>query len=179
MSISCIFHDFFRYLKLHHQMKEVNHLMILEHTAPDLHSCLGLMLTTTATSASTRELCTSWWHILGRPLPLTRPLKMPLPKFTPGSSGSFWTQSHPFLVNPEINILYYKLRCSISLASLCVEEPPSGQSVKVCLAGPANPGFRDPLEKEETPLQYSSLGNPMARETWWLQVHWSQESDMG
>ena len=35
---------------------------------------------------------------------------------------------------------------------------------------------RSPGERNGNPLQYSSLGNPMDRETWWVTVHGVAES---
>ena len=32
-------------------------------------------------------------------------------------------------------------------------------------------GQEDPLQKDGNPLQYSCLGNPMDRGTWWAKVH--------
>ena len=41
------------------------------------------------------------------------------------------------------------------------------------------PGLgRSPGERNDNPLQYSSLGNPMGREAWWATVHGiTKESD--
>jgi len=41
-------------------------------------------------------------------------------------------------------------------------------------------GQEDPLEEENgNLLQYSRLGNPMDRGTWWATIHWvAKESDM-
>ena len=53
-----------------------------------------------------------------------------------------------------------------SLVAQMVKSLPAMQEAQVQFLGQ-----EDPLQKDGNPLQYSCLGNPMDRGTWWAKVH--------
>ena len=68
--------------------------------------------------------------------------------------------------------------------TLSITSSPGGSMVKNLPANAGDIGSipgsgRSPREGNGDPLQYSSLGNPMDRETWWSTVHGvANESDL-
>ena len=71
-------------------------------------------------------------------------------------------------------LTYHLLFPPLSLVAQMIKNPPAMQEMQGLISGLG----RSPGEGYGYPLQYSCLGNPNDRGTWWATIHGVAESDM-